>query len=65
MVSKEYLGTAITLLRIARSVADETIADRLRVLAEHYERLAQKAGLAESAAPAAVRGNTAGRFGST
>jgi hypothetical protein len=68
MVSKEYLGTAITLLRIARSMADETIADRLRALAEDYERRAQKAGLAESAnalAPAAVRGNTAGRFGST
>jgi hypothetical protein len=68
MVSKEYLGTASTLLRIAKSMTDQTIADRLRALAEDYERRAQRAGLAESAKalpPAAVRGNTAGGSSST
>jgi hypothetical protein len=48
MLSKEYLGTARTLLRIARKMTDQTIADRLKALAEHYERRGEKAVLAES-----------------
>jgi hypothetical protein len=49
MVSKEYLSTARTLLGIAKNMTDQTIADRLKGLAEDYERRARKAGLAESA----------------
>jgi hypothetical protein len=67
MVSKEYFGTARTLLRIARNMTDETIASRLKALAEDYERRAGKAKLAESAkalSPVAVRGDTATRSNS-
>lgn len=49
MVSKEYLGIARTLLRIARNMTDQTIASRLKALAEDHERRAQKAEIAESA----------------
>lgn len=58
MVSKEYLGTARTLLRVARNMTDQTIASRLKALAEEYERRAQKAELADSAKPVAVHGAT-------
>jgi hypothetical protein len=34
MVSKEYLSTARTLLGIAKNMTDQTIADRLKGLAE-------------------------------
>jgi hypothetical protein len=64
MVSKEYLDTARTLLRIARNMTDQTIASRLKALAEDYERRAEKAELAESAkavSPIAARGDTAAR----
>jgi len=67
MVSKEYLGTARTLLRIAGNMTDETIASRLKALAEDYERRAGKAELAESAkarSPIAARGDTASRTNS-
>lgn len=63
MVSKEYLGTARTLLRIAGNMTDRKIADRFRALAEDYERRAQKAELAEAAkalASVTARGDTAG-----
>ena len=43
MLSKEYLTTAQTLLRMARSMADRTIAARLKTLAEQYERRASQA----------------------
>jgi hypothetical protein len=43
MLSKEYLETARTLFRIARNMADQGIADRLRALAEDYERRAEQA----------------------
>ena len=43
MPSKEYLNTARTLLRVARNMTDQTIADRLKVLAENYERRAEQA----------------------
>jgi hypothetical protein len=64
MVSKEYFGTARVLLRMAGNMTDETIANRLKTLAEDYERRAQRAQLAESTealAPARARGETAGR----
>ena len=64
MVSKEYLGTARTLLRVARNITDQTIASRLKALAVNYERRAQKAELAESAkalSPVAAHGDTADR----
>ena len=43
MLSREYLVTAQTLLRVARSMADRTIAARLKTLAEEYERRARQA----------------------
>ena len=43
MLSKEYLNTARTLLRVARSMTDQAIADRLKVLAEGYERRVEQA----------------------
>ena len=60
-VSKQYLGIARTLLRIARNMTDQTIASRLKALAEDHERRAQKAEIAESAealSPIAVRVDT-------
>jgi hypothetical protein len=67
MVSKEYFGTARTLLRIARNMTDGAIANRLKALAEDYERRAQGGEFAESAkrlSPIAVRSDTAARFNS-
>lgn len=62
MVSKEYLDTARTLLHVAGNMTDQTIASRLKALAEDYERRAQKAEFAETAkarSPIAVAGDTA------
>jgi hypothetical protein len=67
MVSKEYFGTARALLRIAGNMTDQTIASRLKLLAEDYERRAQKAELAETAEalpPVAARLERAGRSNS-
>jgi hypothetical protein len=63
MLSKEYLGTARTLLRVARNMTDRTIAHRLKTSAKDYERRAEKAALADAAkalAPLAARGNREG-----
>lgn len=49
MLSEQYLKTASTLARVAREMADQTIADRLRALAEHYERQAERASTMDSA----------------
>lgn len=49
MISKEYLHTAQALLRIAKSITDETVANRLMALAADYERRAHRADLAEAA----------------
>jgi hypothetical protein len=49
MVSKEYSSTAQTLRRVAQSTSDPAIADRLKVLAESYERRAEIALHADSA----------------
>jgi ATP-dependent exoDNAse (exonuclease V) beta subunit len=57
MLSKEYFETARTLLRIARNMTDQTIAGRLRALAEDYERCTD-AG--KAVAPVAVRGEGEG-----
>lgn len=66
MVSKEYFGTARALLRIARNMTDQTIAQRLKSLAEDYERRAQKAELVEAAGalPVAARDEKVGRSNS-
>jgi hypothetical protein len=58
MLSKEYLDTARTLLRVARNMTDQTIAGRLKALAEDYERRAEQAAHADAAkasAPGAAR----------
>jgi hypothetical protein len=63
MLSKEYLGTARTWLRVARNVTDRTIAHRLKASAEDYERRTEKAPLADAAktlAPLAARGDRRG-----
>ena len=48
-LSKQYLETVRTLFRVARSMADQTIADRLKVLAEDYERRAEQTSHADAA----------------
>jgi hypothetical protein len=55
MVSKQYLETARTLLRIARNMANQTVADRLKALAGDYERRAAQASNAEAARSKANR----------
>ena len=49
MRSEQYLKTARTLARVARNMADQAIADRLRALAEDYERRSEQASLAGAA----------------
>jgi hypothetical protein len=54
---KEYLKTAQTLLRTAKTMTDEAIAAQLKALADDYERRAEKASstiqsIARSAASA-------------
>jgi hypothetical protein len=59
MLSKEYLDTARTLLRVARNMTDQTIADRLRALAEDYERRAEQAAHTDAAKASAPGPGTA------
>jgi len=40
---KEYLKTAQTLLRTAKTMTDQAIAGQLKALADDYERRAEKA----------------------
>ena len=40
---KQYLETAQTLLRAARTMTDSGIADQLKALADDYQRRAEKA----------------------
>jgi hypothetical protein len=49
MLSKEYLDTARTILRAAQTMTDQYIAGQLRVLAEDYERRAEKSARADAA----------------
>ena len=46
---REYLKTAQTLLRTAETMTDQAIGARLKALADHYERRAQKASLDDAA----------------
>jgi hypothetical protein len=59
MLSKEYLQTAQTLFRVARDMADQTIADRLKSLAQDYERRAEQASQADAAAASRIARNRA------
>lgn len=64
MVSKEYFDTARSLIRIAGKMTDRAITNRLKALAEDYERRAQQSVLVETAealAQVEARGNTADR----
>jgi hypothetical protein len=54
MLSKEYQETARTLLRVAGSMTDRTIADRLKAVAENYELRAVKASREEVDKPLPV-----------
>ena len=40
---KQYLETAQTLLRAARTMTDSAVADQLKALADDYQRRAEKA----------------------
>jgi len=40
---KQYLKTAATLLRAARTMTDQVVANQLKALADDYERRAEKA----------------------
>lgn len=53
MLGEQYLKTAYTLVRVARSMTDQTVADRLRALAENYERRAEQALMTDAAGAAA------------
>ena len=46
---KQYLKTAQTLLRTAKTMTDEAIAGQLKALADDYERRAQKASRDDAA----------------
>jgi hypothetical protein len=65
MLSKEYSSAARTLLRVAQNTTDRTIADRLKALAEDYERRAQKASHSDSAKALALLAAGGEREGST
>jgi hypothetical protein len=54
MLSKQYQETARTLLRVAGSMSDQTIADRLKAVAENYELRAVKASRKEADKPLPV-----------
>ena len=45
----EYLKTAQTLLRAAKTITDQAIADQLKALADAYERRAEKASHVDAA----------------
>jgi len=46
---KEYLKTAQTLLRTAKTMTDQAVAGQLRALADDYERRAEKASRDDTA----------------
>ncbi|TWA92636.1 hypothetical protein [Bradyrhizobium stylosanthis] len=47
--SKQYMETAQSLLRAARGMTDEVVATRLKMLADDYQRRAEKASSADAA----------------
>ncbi|MCC8953255.1 hypothetical protein H8B02_07185 [Bradyrhizobium sp. Pear77] len=46
---KQHLETAKTLLRIAKTMTDQAVADQLQALADNYERRAEKASHIDAA----------------
>ena len=48
-MSKGYLDTARTILRVAQTMTDQHVASQLKSLAEDYERRAEKAAHADAA----------------
>lgn len=52
---KQYMETAQSLLRAARSMTDEVVATRLKLLADDYQRRGEKASSVDAAKPAARR----------
>ena len=46
---KEYLKTAQTLFRTAKTMTDQAVAGQLRALADDYERRAEKASRDDAA----------------
>jgi hypothetical protein len=48
---KEYLETAQSLLRAARTMTDAVVAARLEMLANDYHRRAEKASAADAVKP--------------
>jgi hypothetical protein len=57
MLSKGYLETARIVRRAAQTMTDQYVADRLKALAEDYERRAEKCAHADAAK--ALSGSTA------
>lgn len=47
--SKQYMETAQSLLRAARGMTDEVVATRLKMLADDYQRRAEKASTVDAA----------------
>jgi hypothetical protein len=47
--AREYLKTAQTLLRTAKTMTDQAIAAQLKALADYYEERAEKASLDDTA----------------
>ena len=48
---KQYLETAKTLLRVAKTMTDQAVVDQLQALAANYERRAEKASHIDAAKP--------------
>ncbi|UWU75280.1 hypothetical protein N2603_35355 [Bradyrhizobium huanghuaihaiense] len=46
---KAYMETAQSLLRAARSMTDDAVATRLKILADDYQQRAEKASSADAA----------------
>lgn len=46
---KEYMETAQSLLRVARSMTDDAVAARLKMLADDYQRRAEEASSVDAA----------------
>jgi hypothetical protein len=46
---KEYLETARTLLRAAKTMTDQTVASQLKALADDYQSRAEKASYVDAA----------------
>jgi hypothetical protein len=61
---KQYLKTAETLLRAAKTMIDRAIAGQLKALADDYQRRAEKASQVDAAqALARSAANTEGEWG--